>query len=281
MARCGCTSTTCSCKVEGGTGVVVTGKGAVGNPYRVNIDAGKLTVDDTATVDLVLHGSGTSADWYHLSANATVSLDELTDVTASNPASGQVLAWNNTTKQWTPAPPAVAAPGAINIGVGLLGDGSAPTPLSAKVNASAGLQVDGNGIALQAGVLAAVNSIGPGWRSYTPLLKNVDTYATAASTGAYGRYNVINKLCTAVGWLTSTNALDNVGATLPVPAVGRLLNIGTLGVYGTGPPADQSGIARILSTAHPDCLVVHAFSSGFRGAAKGNQLTWHVSYEVA
>ena len=160
VARCGCSSTTCACAVIGGTGVVVTGKGAASNPYRINIDAGKLTVDQTPTVHLNLHGSGTSADWYHLSATATVALDELDDVTAPTPAAGQVLAWDNVAKVWKPAPPSVAPVGAVNVSNGLSGDGSAGTPLVAKANAAGGIVVDGNGIGIQSGLLAQLSDSG-------------------------------------------------------------------------------------------------------------------------
>ena len=158
MARCGCTSTTCACSVRGGAGVVVQGVGTLSRPYVISINAGQITGDDTPSVDMRLTGSGTSPDPYHISAVATVKLDDLTDVTSPTAANGQVLAYDLASKQWKPAPPVTAAPGAINRGNGLTGDGSSGTPLAAVANQAAGIQVDGNGIGLQSGILDAINS---------------------------------------------------------------------------------------------------------------------------
>ena len=282
-ARCGCTSTTCSCAVTGGVGVSVLGKGSVGNPYRINIDSGKLTVDQTPTIHLNLSGSGISTDWYHLSAVLTGKLDDLADVAAPTPAAGQVLAWDNTAKNWHPVPPATAAPGAIAIGVGLGGDGSAATPLSAKANAAAGIQVDGNGIGIQSGIMSAINGAGSIWTPYNPTARRTDTNAIVPTSSEVGRYCVRNRLCICYGSLTLSAAVDNLAITLPVKAYTRILNAGVLRAYASSAsaiPGDQTGVARILSGSILDQIVLHAYTGGFRGVSSGASITWNVAYET-
>lgn len=144
MARCGCAGTSCSCVIQGGNGIEVEGAGTETNPYVISGGGaggggGVLTVRDTQTVDLSLLGGGTEANPYLLSADATVALDDLTDVTAPNPANGNVLAWNGTA--WQPVPPTTAPVGAIAVGEGLLGDGSAGDPVRLDPDAISGFVV--------------------------------------------------------------------------------------------------------------------------------------------
>lgn len=76
MARnCNCSGASCGCLVQGGTGVVVSGIGTKANPYVIEIGSqpitGKLSVDDTTSVNLTLLGNGTQLDPYRLSAVVT------------------------------------------------------------------------------------------------------------------------------------------------------------------------------------------------------------------
>ena len=135
MARCGCSGTTCSCKIIGGGGVTVSGAGSVDNPYVISTGGLSLVVSDTSTLDLTLVGSGTVGDPYQLSgAMAAISMMNLSNVSPVSPTDGQVLIWNNTTGKWTPGPAATATPGLITVGNGLSGDGSAGNPLNTKPN---------------------------------------------------------------------------------------------------------------------------------------------------
>lgn len=55
MARCGCSgSTTCSCFVEAGPGVTVTGSGSMANPFVVSADAQTYDVEDSPSIDFTL-----------------------------------------------------------------------------------------------------------------------------------------------------------------------------------------------------------------------------------
>jgi hypothetical protein len=141
VARCGCSGSTCSCLIVDGAGTSVSGTGTEGNPYVIDVSgsniAGTLAVVDTATVDLTLDGSGSSADPYVLSADSAVAMTDLTDVTAGDtPATGDVPVWNGTS--WDFAPPPTTPPGAVSVGDGLTGDGSGADPLEVAVSGTWG-----------------------------------------------------------------------------------------------------------------------------------------------
>lgn len=130
MARCGCSGGTCSCLVTAGAGIAVSGTGTGANPYVIDVSgtaiSGTLAVEDTATVDLTLAGAGTTASPYRLSARTTLTLDDL--VPGDQPQAGDVPVWDG--NQWQFAPPPTTPPGAVNIGAGLVGDGSAASPVA-------------------------------------------------------------------------------------------------------------------------------------------------------
>jgi hypothetical protein len=69
MARCGCSGSSCSCIIQSGTGVVVSGSGTAGNPYIISANTGSLTIADSPTVDLTLTGDGSPGTPYELSAD--------------------------------------------------------------------------------------------------------------------------------------------------------------------------------------------------------------------
>lgn len=142
MARCGCSGSTCSCLVTGGSGVSVSGTGTEANPYVIDVIgsdiSGTLQVLDTPSVDLTVTGAGSTADPYVLSAVATVALTALSDITSGDtPASGDVPVWNGSS--WDFAPPPTTPPGAVNVGSGLTGDGSAPAPLTVATSGTWGV----------------------------------------------------------------------------------------------------------------------------------------------
>lgn len=142
MARCGCGNAGgCSCLVTAGGGIRVSGTGTDANPYVIESTGtgitGALTVKDTDTVDLTMAGSGTVADPYELSAVATVSMEDLSDVAAGAvPASGQVPVFNGTS--WEFAVPPTTPPGAVNVSTGLSGDGAAATPIKVRTSGTWG-----------------------------------------------------------------------------------------------------------------------------------------------
>lgn len=133
MARCGCAgSSSCSCVVQGGNGISVSGSGTGPDPYVIDSTAtsitGTLTVTDTATVDLTLSGSGSITDPYNLSADAALSVAELTDVATGAPATGDTLLWNG--EEWVYGPPSSGGGGAVvTTTAPISGDGSVASPL--------------------------------------------------------------------------------------------------------------------------------------------------------
>lgn len=74
MANCGCAGGSCSCRIEGDSGVEVTGLGTATNPYRIKARPLSMLVVDTATINLTLTGTGTTTDPYSLQADYIGSL---------------------------------------------------------------------------------------------------------------------------------------------------------------------------------------------------------------
>lgn len=99
---CGCTGSTCGCKVQGGTNVVVTGNGTAAFPYTVSYSgplvANTITVDSNPLITLERRGSGTVLDPYIIEAILTAPLSGLTNVSindkAAIPNHWDVLQWD-------------------------------------------------------------------------------------------------------------------------------------------------------------------------------------------
>jgi hypothetical protein len=146
MARCGCTGTTCSCKIVGKGSVIVTGAGTITNPYEVTVTPA-LIVNDTTTVDLTLYGSGSSTDPYVLSADADLALGDLNNVDTTGGAVGYVPALQ-ADGSFILSPPSTAPVGAVTTGLALDGDGSGGDPLNVRLDALAGLEIAAGGLRL-------------------------------------------------------------------------------------------------------------------------------------
>ena len=144
MSKCGCSGSTCSCKIVGGNGVVVTGAGSAANPYVIQTGTA-FGVVDTPTVDLTLLGNGsTSAPW-QLSAALTAGLDDLVDVDTSGGTTGEVLA-RQADGTYALVPPATASPGLIATDTSLEGDGSSGDPLDVRLGTLSGLTKAASGL---------------------------------------------------------------------------------------------------------------------------------------
>ncbi len=90
MARCGCSGAQpCSCFIEAGAGITVTGSGSPGTPYIVAVDGNSTTVSDTATINMSILGSGTSGDPYVIFGS--VKLDPDVDNVLAATANGLYL----------------------------------------------------------------------------------------------------------------------------------------------------------------------------------------------
>lgn len=146
MARCGCTGTTCSCKIIGEGGINVRGAGTVTNPYVIS-GGTALIVNDTASVNLTLLGSGSSTDPYLLTADVELALGALTDVDTSGGTVGDVLALQPD-GTYALVPPVTAAVGAVSTGTSLDGDGSSGDPLTVRLDALSGLEIVSGGLRL-------------------------------------------------------------------------------------------------------------------------------------
>jgi hypothetical protein len=100
---------------------------------------------DTPTVDMTLVGAGTLADPFVLSATSAIGMQQLSDVDdPAGPGLGEVPVWNGVAFEFA-APPTVA-PGAVNAGAGLDGDGSFGDPLKVAVSDAVSTTTSGLGI---------------------------------------------------------------------------------------------------------------------------------------
>lgn len=145
---CGCDSNMgCTCSMQAGTGIGVSGIGTAGDPFVItntvpalgvadtpsldlsianNIISGHVQLDavldvaDTASIDLALTGAGTEAIPFTLSA-------VIKGMILAPATSGQVMTYG-IDGIWRPGPPTQAPVGAIVTAGGLRGDGSGANP---------------------------------------------------------------------------------------------------------------------------------------------------------
>jgi hypothetical protein len=134
MPRCGCAGSSCTCLVQGGTGIGVEGAGTADNPYIITATgdadiSGTVQFIDTDTVNFTVSGEGTLAQPYQVRADVTMGLDDLTDVDTATtpPTTNYVLSWNGTA--WVPAPPNTVDPGSLSVTEPITGDGTTGDPL--------------------------------------------------------------------------------------------------------------------------------------------------------
>lgn len=122
----------CSCAVQGGDKIQVTGIGVSADPFIISADF-DFQVVDNSTFNLTLTGAGTEASPYALQVAfaATAKVADFPDVSDTPPSNGQVLAYNTSTGLWTPSAPTTAASGSVTHDTSLTGDGSVGSPLAA------------------------------------------------------------------------------------------------------------------------------------------------------
>jgi hypothetical protein len=128
MARC--CGGGCSCRIEGGSNVVVSGIGSSGNPFVISTDVSLLALD-TDVFDVSVTGAGTAASpWVvGVAYKVDAQLTDIPDVSAVAPTNAQVLGWDASIARWTPRNPTTAASGSVVHDTSLTGDGSAGSPL--------------------------------------------------------------------------------------------------------------------------------------------------------
>lgn len=210
MARCGCSGATCSCVIQGQGGINVTGAGSVANPYVLTSDI-NLGIQDSQTVNLSLTGDGSDANPWVLQADATMHLDDLVDVDATVMTNGYVVA-RQSDGTFALVPPTTAAVGAITVGNGLQGDGSAGNALRVLLAPSSGLIVDGTGLRI---------SGGGAWSTYTPVWTCATTNGSLGNGSIEGYYSQTGKTVNVSFEMTiGSTTKRGVGTyrfTLPVP----------------------------------------------------------------
>src|SRR5678815_4690585 len=140
MPNC-CGGASCSCVIQGGSGITVTGAGTPASPFV--LDAHQVfNAVDNKTFDLSITGSGTTIDPWTVQVTwaTTAQLDDFPDVQAPTPTNGQVLGWDNTLQKWTPRAPTTAAAGAVLHDTSLTGDGSSGAPLAVQTESGRRVQ---------------------------------------------------------------------------------------------------------------------------------------------
>lgn len=74
MARCGCSGSSCGCKIVAGKNSSVRGSGTLNNPYAVDALPLSFTAEVSTTVDLTVTGDGSAGSPWHFVANAAPGL---------------------------------------------------------------------------------------------------------------------------------------------------------------------------------------------------------------
>lgn len=131
----------CSCILRGAEGIRVKGSGTFTDPYQISTTFDTLAqffqVEDTATVNLSLIGSGTGEDPLLLRATSTLALGDLVDVDDTEGAeAGDTIVYvgSGESGHFEFRAPAVTPAGSVNVGPGLLGQGSLSNPIRANVS---------------------------------------------------------------------------------------------------------------------------------------------------
>ncbi|WJN62879.1 hypothetical protein [Streptomyces phage phiScoe23] len=120
------------------------------------------------------------------------------------------------------------------------------------------------------------------WILFTPEIYstsdlNTPVASTPSATGC--RYKYLDRTTVlALVDVTVNAAVTSVCCSLPVPAAHRQILSGTAALFGSSTPADQSGMAYMLSTQNH--IVIAAYTQGYRNAVSGNIFRYHVIYTV-
>lgn len=148
MSKC-CGQNGCSCVIEAGLGIAITGSGSVSDPFHISAGT-EIDGGDNAVFDVTVAGVGTPVSpWVVSVAYATTAkLDDIPDVYAPTPTNGQVLKFNTSLNRWEAGPPAVVAPGLMLTDESLSGDGSAGAPLQVREATGRGLATSAAGLGL-------------------------------------------------------------------------------------------------------------------------------------
>jgi hypothetical protein len=150
VSRCGCANA-CSCVIEAGEGVDVSGVGSKNNPYVITADTGDIgglfSVTDTTSVNMTLGGQGTSNEPYTLKSDATLRMQDLSNVqSGATPSAGHVPVYNGS--EFIFQTPPTTPPGSVSVTTPLKGDGSGVAPLRLPLDPLGLINDNPNGIGL-------------------------------------------------------------------------------------------------------------------------------------
>lgn len=119
-----------------------------------------------------------------------------------------------------------------------------------------------------------------GKQSWTPIITRGDTGATVSSSPTTGAsyWHIFGGVAHVHGEVVlNADALGGCVISLPIAAPQRYFGIGVCGLWGSGTPADQSGVAWMYDTSH---LVTVRYTNGYLDGASGQQVRFTVSYST-
>jgi len=224
MACCS-SNQTCACIIQSDSiYLLVTGSGTATDPYvldLVGIDwTESFTVLDSSTVNLTLTG-GTGGDPLQLRADATVAVENLTNLDVSGAVVGDVIKYLSP-GLWEVGAPPVAPAGAVNTSDGILGDGSAPDPIEVAFSGVWGVApLDVYGVDSTVGLAVYLDSAGevraePRPTAWADITGTPSVFASNAA-------NITDQEDLDVGFILGkqifTNQNDTTGASAPSTGV--------------------------------------------------------------
>lgn len=142
MASGCCGKQTCSCIINAGYGIEVTGTGSATDPYVIESDIGALSdilrVVDSNSINFSVSGTGTVEDPLTITGISTLRLTDLADVADPSglPTAGESPVWVITSGvgHWEFQVPPANPSGSVNVGAGLSGTGAIGNPILVEVS---------------------------------------------------------------------------------------------------------------------------------------------------
>lgn len=225
MAKCGCGSSgggSCSCRIVGGSGIIVTGAGTDTSPYVVvasgqNI-AGTIVAEDSSTVELSRTGSGSTGDPYVLRAELTANVSDLSDLQGTAPSNGNTIIYNGT--KWVYAAPGTPVGAAVVVGAGLVGNGSLASPVRLNGSTFGGAEL--NTFGSDSTVGARVYTDANGLVRAAPTAANVGTTNPNHYTGRLFFHSTNKRLFVSDGTAWQALTIDGTHVTSGLVAAARI-----------------------------------------------------------
>lgn len=283
MARCSCGGSTCSCRVVAGAGVEVSGNGSSATPYVIDATgdiSGALIAISSDTLQLATTGEGTEANPMQITGHVTMELTDLLDVAdPATPQEGEVPVW--TTDHWEFKIPTAAPPGTVNVGAGILGDGSSGSPLMSAISgvwgsgSMAGFPAD-----TTLGTPVYIDAFGQMRARPAPIVKHAESpFAyNAGWTNLGGTWQQMGNLISIQGYVRRTGASISGGNIADI-GVGTLISAIPRPISGNLALAPWGGFLHASALTTAGAFVLGGLPAGtFVGGVNGAYLSYSLTY---